>query len=428
MNDIALRVENLSKQYRIGAKRPYSRFSELLSTMGQRAIRWPARLLRRGTEAHDVAIKSEDFWALKDISLDVKEGEVVGIIGRNGAGKSTLLKILSRITEPTAGRIGVCGRVGSLLEVGTGFHPELTGRENIYLNGAILGMDPKIVRKHFDEIVAFAELERFLDTPVKRYSSGMYVRLGFAVAAHLEPDVLIVDEVLAVGDAKFQKQCLAKMDQTAKSGRTVLFVSHNLAAVRRLCTRVCLIGSGQLQFSGTPADAIDQYLGLETRVANETQTELASYGNRYGSGDARIVWAQRLTQVDGSPLRTGDEFALQFEIASQGQVDMHVSAVCVADDGTRVLYVSSFDDLSGQAAVVSGACTVEFRVPEVPLMPGSYSWTIGLHSTSQDPIDVVEGVLHFEVLDHLETKRPFAITSRSGFCHPKSYWKAIPTP
>ena len=203
----------------------------------------------------------EDFWALKDVSFEIKAGDVVGIIGRNGAGKSTLLKILSRITEPTEGRITLNGRVASLLEVGTGFHPELTGRENIYLNGTILGMMRREITKKFDEIVAFAEVEKFLDTPVKRYSSGMYVRLAFAVAAHLEPEILIVDEVLAVGDAQFQKKCLGKMqDVSRQEGRTVLFVSHNMSAITSLCNRVILLNKGTVQFNGSPQEGIDLYM------------------------------------------------------------------------------------------------------------------------------------------------------------------------
>ena len=207
------------------------------------------------------ATATEEFWALKDVSFEVKRGEVLGIIGRNGAGKSTLLKILSRITEPSEGRVTIKGRVASLLEVGTGFHPELTGRENIYLNGAILGMTRAEIKRKFDEIVAFAEVEKFLDTPVKRYSSGMYVRLAFAVAAHLEPEILVVDEVLAVGDAEFQKKCLGKMSEVASGGRTVLFVSHNMAAVTSLCSRAVLLVGGKLGRQGDVAETVGAYLG-----------------------------------------------------------------------------------------------------------------------------------------------------------------------
>ncbi|HEY8504719.1 MAG TPA: ABC transporter ATP-binding protein, partial [Gemmataceae bacterium] len=230
----AIRVENLSKQYRLGETlgSPYQTLRDALAEAAKAPLR---RLFRRDRPGVGGGARGH-FWALKDVSFEVKPGEVVGVIGRNGAGKSTLLKVLSRITEPTAGRAEIRGRVGSLLEVGTGFHPELTGRENIYLNGSILGMNRREIARKFDEIVAFSEIEKFLDTPVKRYSSGMYVRLAFAVAAHLEPEILIVDEVLAVGDAAFQKKCLGKMQDVTKDGRTVVFVSHNLGALQHICT------------------------------------------------------------------------------------------------------------------------------------------------------------------------------------------------
>jgi lipopolysaccharide transport system ATP-binding protein len=244
MSEIAISVENLGKRYRIGGPQErYKRFTE--TVMG--TLTAPLRHVRNLGKPIP---PDETLWALRDVSFEVKEGEVVGIIGRNGAGKSTLLKLLSRITEPTEGEIRVRGRVGSLLEVGTGFHPELTGRENIYLNGAILGMRRAEIAQKFDEIVAFAEIEKFLDTPVKRYSSGMYVRLAFAVAAHLEPEVLVVDEVLAVGDVAFQKKCLGKMEAVSKGGRTVLFVSHNMAAIENLCRTGVVLDRGRVDFIG----------------------------------------------------------------------------------------------------------------------------------------------------------------------------------
>jgi len=242
MSDIAIGIENLSKRYLIGAQETRGDgLRHAIEAAMRNPIRWLREMKREGAKSH------EEFWALKDVSFEIKQGDVIGIIGRNGAGKSTLLKIISRITEPTSGRIRIKGRVASLLEVGTGFHPELTGRENIFLNGAILGMSRAEIKNKFDEIVAFAEIEKFLDTPVKRYSSGMYVRLAFAVAAHLEPEVLIVDEVLAVGDAEFQKKCLGKMQDVSKGqGRTVLFVSHNMNAVESLCQRIVHLGNGKV--------------------------------------------------------------------------------------------------------------------------------------------------------------------------------------
>ncbi len=247
MSDAIIQVEGLGKKYRLGLAR-----HDTLRDRLAHALHAP---FRRRPPGGDPA----DFWALRDVSFEVRRGEVLGIIGRNGAGKSTLLKVLSRITEPTTGRVTLCGRVASLLEVGTGFHPELSGRENVYLNGAILGMGRAEIRRKFDEIVAFAEVEKFLDTPVKHYSSGMYVRLAFAVAAHLEPEILIVDEVLAVGDAAFQQKCLGKMEQVAGGGRTVLFVSHHLPSVRRLCGSAILLAAGRIQAGGSCRDVLGAY-------------------------------------------------------------------------------------------------------------------------------------------------------------------------
>ncbi len=256
MSNPIIEIENLGKKYRIGALRePYLSLRDSVAHKTKHV--WN---VLRGKE--HVQQKQDDFWALKDVSFSVNEGEAVGIIGRNGAGKSTLLKILSQITPPTEGRITMRGRVASLLEVGTGFHPELSGRENIYLNGAILGMTRKEIRRKFDEIVAFAEVEKFLDTPVKRYSSGMYVRLAFAVAAHLEPEILVVDEVLAVGDAEFQKKCLGKMGDVAREGRTVLFVSHNMGAISKLCPRTVLLVDGSIRLDDSSSSVISQYITL----------------------------------------------------------------------------------------------------------------------------------------------------------------------
>jgi lipopolysaccharide transport system ATP-binding protein len=271
MSETAIAVENLSKRYFVGHRTAQrERYTALRDVIGREARNFTRKAIdlfrgRQIVQGDDV----EEFWALRDINFEVKQGEVVGIIGRNGAGKSTLLKILSRITEPTEGRVTLRGRVASLLEVGTGFHPELTGRENIFLNGAILGMTQQEVRKKFDEIVAFAEVERFLDTPVKRYSSGMYVRLAFAVAAHLEPEILIVDEVLAVGDAEFQKKCLGKMgDVSRREGRTVLFVSHNIASVSDLTHRALLLESGRIAAIGPTAQVVSTYVSKGRVVAN----------------------------------------------------------------------------------------------------------------------------------------------------------------
>ena len=259
MSEIAIRAEKLGKQYRIGGPQArYKTIRESLVEVAQVPVRGLGKLLRGAKRAGNANVDST-IWALKDVSFDVKQGEAVGIIGRNGAGKSTLLKVLSRITKPTEGYAEIHGRVGSLLEVGTGFHPELTGRENIYLNGAILGMKRREIDRKFDEMVAFAEIEKFMDTPVKHYSSGMYVRLAFAVAAHLEPEILLVDEVLAVGDAEFQKKCLGKMGNVAKEGRTVLFVSHNMIAVKKLCQRAVLLQNGHIALDGDVIQVVKWY-------------------------------------------------------------------------------------------------------------------------------------------------------------------------
>ncbi|HEX7786446.1 MAG TPA: ABC transporter ATP-binding protein, partial [Methylomirabilota bacterium] len=259
MADIAIRVEGLSKRYTIGRRHVRRTAREALMA----ALSAPVGMARRALGSrHDRGAAAErTLWALKDVTFDVKLGEVVGVIGRNGAGKSTLLRILSRITEPTRGEAEIFGRVGSLLEVGTGFHPDLTGRENIYLNGAILGMRRAEVARKFDEIVAFAEVERFIDTPVKHYSSGMYTRLAFAVAAHLEPEILVVDEVLAVGDAEFQRKCLGRMGEVARQGRTILFVSHNMGSVQALCSRAIVLSHGALVADADAATAVGRYLG-----------------------------------------------------------------------------------------------------------------------------------------------------------------------
>src|ERR1022692_854038 len=295
MSNVAISVENLSKSYRIAHQANGARYK----TLREDLMQMPKRILSRFQRFSSPLSSSETFWALKDVSFEVKQGEVVGIIGRNGAGKSTLLKILSRITEPTSGQAKVYGRVGSLLEVGTGFHQELTGRENIFLNGAILGMKRADIRKRFDEIVAFAEVDKFLDTPVKRYSSGMYVRLAFAVAAHLNPEILLVDEVLAVGDAEFQKKCLGKMKDISRGGRTVFFVSHNMAAISALCEKaiwllqgkVHSIGPATVQVATYASQFLSRSADRKTNAAAEP-IEIVGVSLRATSGELRTSFDQ----------------------------------------------------------------------------------------------------------------------------------------
>jgi len=294
---IAIRVENLGKRYRIGQReryyalrdvlaRPFSGFRSSVLGLGSRLLGLKPSSPQHPKPNTQHPTPNTHIWALKDVSFEVKQGEVVGIIGRNGAGKTTLLKILARITEPTEGYAEVRGQVGSLLEVGTGFHPELTGRENIYLSGAILGMTKREIDRKFDEIVTFAEIEKFLDTPVKYYSTGMYVRLAFAVAAHLEPEILLVDEVLAVGDAAFQKKCLGKMEDVAREGRTVLFVSHNMAAVENLCQRGIVLDKGRIAYNGQTKEAISYYLNSLAQIGS---TPLRFRTDRRGTGELRVV-------------------------------------------------------------------------------------------------------------------------------------------
>lgn len=298
MSDIAIRVDNLSKRYHIGQtqeRHDTLRDALVAGLRGLSLVVGGGRRADNGPQRTD----ETEFWALRDVSFEVKQGEVVGIIGRNGAGKSTLLKILSRITEPTSGRVELHGRVASLLEVGTGFHPELTGRENIYLNGAILGMKRAEIDRQFAEIVAFAEIEKFLDTPVKRYSSGMYVRLAFAVAAHLEPEILLVDEVLAVGDAAFQKKCLGKMGEVAQEGRTVLFVSHNMGSIDALCRTAIFLDQGRVASGGQAREIISVYL---SSLDEASQCSLRDRTDRIGTGKARIT-SVCITNEDGILLR-----------------------------------------------------------------------------------------------------------------------------
>jgi lipopolysaccharide transport system ATP-binding protein len=301
MSHIAIDVAGLSKKYHIGGlQKSYHRLTDQLADMAVAPFRRAGKLLRG--QATGAAELDETLWALQDVSFQIKSGEIVGIIGRNGAGKSTLLKILSGITDPSAGYADIYGRIGSLLEVGTGFHPELTGRENIYLNGAILGMKKAEIERKLDEIVAFAEIEKFLDTPVKHYSSGMYVRLAFSVAAHLEPEILLVDEVLAVGDLAFQRKCLGKMDDVAHEGRTVVFVSHNMGLLQTLCERGIFLDEGSVRTDGTIVEAVDAYLQTLEQARSHN---LSKRTDRKGEGKVRLVGIEVANHESSSNLKTG---------------------------------------------------------------------------------------------------------------------------
>ncbi|HEU5459984.1 MAG TPA: ABC transporter ATP-binding protein [Pyrinomonadaceae bacterium] len=387
MSDVAIRCENLSKQYRIGSPERYKTLREAIST----TARAPFRRLRNGSRNGNGYI-----WALDSVSLEINRGEVVGIIGLNGAGKSTLLKILSRITGPTRGRADIYGRVGSLLEVGTGFHPELTGRENIYLNGAILGMRKSEIERRFDEIVAFAEVEKFLDTPVKRYSSGMYVRLAFAVAAHLEPEILVVDEVLSVGDASFQKKSLARMGKAASGGRSVLFVSHNLAAINSLCSRCLLMDQGALVLSGSPGEVTSEY---QARVHEKAQNGGSlDEVERYGSGKARFTAVK--IQSCGTPnyVETGGDLEIELEISSRANIeDANVAAIIYDVSGVRLLDVNTALKGTFLSLQRGEQARVKFRLRDLLLKPGTYMLGVWLGRGGIEEIDSVKQAASFSV-------------------------------
>jgi len=364
------------------------------------------------------------MWALRDVSFEVKQGEILGIIGRNGAGKSTLLKILSRVTAPTTGEVRVKGRIASLLEVGTGFHPELTGRENIFLNGAILGMTKAEIKGKLDEIVAFAEVEKFLDTPVKRYSSGMYVRLAFAVAAHLEPEILIVDEVLAVGDAQFQNKCLGKMQDVSRGGRTVLFVSHNMTAVQNLCVKSVWIDKGTMRQIGPTSEIVHAYLNRARGPHASSEMDLRQWSNRYGNGEARILSA-RLLDEKGNPTsivwRTRP-MAVEFVVESRCRHPLHLSAAVVADSGVRVLHLSHHDTIGFTPGVIQGRCVIRFKVTSTPLCAGDYSFVLAIHSENLIPIDVATQVLPFTAEDIANSPRPYRTISEYAYCWTPNSW------
>ncbi|MGA9778109.1 MAG: ABC transporter ATP-binding protein [Verrucomicrobiia bacterium] len=412
MNDAIIAVEKLGKKYRISHQAERQRYVALRDVIAQK-MKAPFQFLRRSQKSEvrnqnptsdlrpptSVPASQEDFWALKDVSFEVKRGEVLGIIGRNGAGKSTLLKILSRITEPTEGRVCIRGRVASLLEVGTGFHPELTGRENIFLNGAILGMSRVEIRRKFDEIVAFAEMERFLDTPVKRFSSGMYVRLAFAVAAHLEPEILIVDEVLAVGDAEFQKKCLGKMESVVRGeGRTVLFVSHNLAAIEALCSSAIVLSAGELLARGETNSMVQAYLN---QAARQVEVALGARRDREGSGAIRF---SSVELADGNATRVGSfqcgaDATLILNFDNTSGRDLRNVGLSIGVDnelGQRVLLLDT--TLLGQdfEFIAAGSGRIRIIVPRLCLLPGRYHITI--YATVSGVIaDWIKGAAFFDV-------------------------------
>ncbi|HEY3329608.1 MAG TPA: ABC transporter ATP-binding protein [Capsulimonadaceae bacterium] len=409
-NDVALSVRGLGKSYSISHDR------------AARVTTAAEAIMNRLRDPFQKTSDKETFWAIKDVSFDIHHGEVVGVIGRNGAGKSTLLKVLSRITEPTTGEAILNGRVGSLLEVGTGFHPELTGRENIYLNGAILGMQRREIDRQFDAIVDFAGMEKFLDTPVKRYSSGMYVRLAFAVAAHLETEIMVIDEVLAVGDAEFQKKCLGKMQDVAASGRAVLFVSHNMAVIQSLCNVGILIQSGTVVAHGPIQDAVQAYLAAIGKAATN---DLTVRKDRRGSGKARLTRIDVSGSVSGQgTIASGEPAFISFHLdrvlpglrCQFTLYDQYGLPVSIFDSGTTSL----LDD-----AKASNETPFICHFPEMPLVPGQYRLNVAIFE-NHDVVDHVEAAAVFDVSEGVLAGRPVSTNTGYGSVHIAHKWSVSP--
>lgn len=427
MSENVIVVENLSKSYLLGHKSGADgryKYTTLRDTVGREALNFARKAadLVRGRQIVQ-GDEIEEFWALKDVSFEVKRGEVLGIIGRNGAGKSTLLKILSRITEPTNGRILLRGRVASLLEVGTGFHPELTGRENIYLNGAILGMTQREIQRKFDEIVAFAEVERFLDTPVKRYSSGMYVRLAFAVAAHLEPEILIVDEVLAVGDAVFQNKCIGKIDDVSRrEGRTVLFVSHNMDAVDRLTSRCILLQDGAVVRDGSTKDVVGHYL----RAGQPQGIELRRYQviSVPHAVSLREIWVETIEGDKVNAIRQGESFRIVLSVTVDDVTACDLDLVI--ENGRQIaLFTSRLVDL-GTPMVGRGTHKYSVELQNPNLRSGPYC--ISFAAVSPDRTTFYHVVHHLPLFQISgSTSLAFPQDNRWGDLYIPIEWKALPT-
>lgn len=436
MRETAITVENLSKLYRIGTHEGYktlrdtiadtakASFQHLRRAMGTEQEKWRKGADARFSSQH-MKPPSQDntIWALRDVSFQLKSGEVVGVIGRNGAGKSTLLKILSKITEPTAGRITLKGRVGSLLEVGTGFHPELTGHENVYLYGAILGMDRWEVTRKFDEIVAFAGIEKFIETPVKRYSSGMYMRLAFAVAAHLETEILLVDEVLAVGDTAFQKKCTGKMGDISKEGRTVLFVSHNMGALNRLCSRALWIDKGELISSGDVDVVISQY--LTDNAVDDGQVVWKDGIANPGVGELKIYSVQILNSSNHptSHIDARERFTIRIHYRIMNHLPYcRVGFVLNTFDGYPVLEAYDIDNEKELEPRTPGAYSARCEIPGYLLNPGGYILTVNVGMPNIKNLALLEGLLSFRVEDTGAVSAPFH-SKRKGVIRPLLEWR-----
>jgi lipopolysaccharide transport system ATP-binding protein len=388
MSNIAIKVEGLSKVYVINHENQEGGYTALRDVIAQKFRSIPDVAKKKKIE------KKEDFFALKDVNFEINKGDRVGIIGRNGAGKSTLLKILSRITVPTTGRITVKGRVASLLEVGTGFHPELTGRENIFLNGAILGMSQSEIRKKFDEIVDFAEVEQFLDTPVKRYSSGMYVKLAFAVSAFLEPEIIVVDEVLAVGDAQFQKKCLGKMNDVSKNdGRTILFVSHNMTAVKQLCDKGIFLKKGMLSYQGTQEEAVKRY-----QTENDASTAFEHIGDIQtapGNENVRVLkFKVRPLKGETISISTGFEYALEFYNKREG---INLDATFELRDADETIIFHNGEILTSNKDSQKGLYTVKGIVPPNLINAGSFHFNLSFGENQRYELYRRDNILQFDI-------------------------------
>jgi lipopolysaccharide transport system ATP-binding protein len=391
MSDTIIRVENLGKKYILGHQKQ-ERYTALRDVMANGAKSFGRKVLKPfGKKIADPGVN--EFWALKDVSFEIKQGDRIGIIGRNGAGKSTLLKILSRITEPTCGRISIKGRIASLLEVGTGFHPELTGRENIFLNGAILGMSKAEITRKFDEIVAFAEVEKFLDTPVKRYSSGMYVRLAFSVAAHLEPEILIVDEVLAVGDSAFQKKCLGKMEDVGKEGRTVLFVSHTMSTITTLCQKAIWLSHGHVEMQGDAEQITSKYLMQGAEHSGEVILKNNDSSQRF---EFKRVSLLNHTGNITSAFDIRDPIKIQLEYyATKLLKNLEISLRVYNSSGIPIFTTNRSSYLSSD--VTAGDHISEIEIPSLFLAPGFYTIDIGAHIPKIEIVSEYKSLLTFEV-------------------------------
>lgn len=425
MSNVVLKVDNISKQYRLGQLGT--------GTISHDLNRWFHKV--RGKEDpylklgaindRSVADGSDYVWSLKDINFEVKQGEVLGIIGKNGAGKSTLLKILSQVTAPTTGKIKVKGRIAALLEVGTGFHPELTGRENIFLNGAILGMTKSEIKSKFDEIVEFSGVAKYLDTPVKRYSSGMMVRLGFAVAAHLEPEILIVDEVLAVGDAEFQKKCLGKMKQVSGEGRTVLFVSHNMPSIKSLCTKGLFLENGNVKFDGNIDQTISSYFNSGITALNQIGI-IPDNHPRYSTGEAKI---REVFLLDEKEQITNELFfnsliKLKIKIEVVQKInDVIIDIKVVSKDGIIISYSINSSNLKDLYNLEKGISVFEVTMQN-QFQPGSYDLTVGVHFAKGVTIDYLEHIYPFDVLNIGKgNEDDYLLNWQFGYINLPSTWK-----